>query len=296
MPNIRPTPGNGLGQSFPTTVPRSYPVSVGTPPRPPSGANTLPRPRGGEVRSSGSMSTIHLADGAPAMQVEKARLNRDFTTTALVTCPRWSCDASALKLSSARSSARRTQRVAEMHVLQELMASMRTWLGRKRRAMAYHPSAIPPVPVFPLPEICPECQGPLTDPNGQDFTPLFRGASSPSKVCETCRVGYWLEDIGWMSVATFRVAENSRRHSPRRLGHPFPPYGPLNVATRRAARTGQAGDGSVGESIGGTPRRPVWLSPDLERRGTNRRRTGRRNVCRRCWRGPGWARAGSVRS
>lgn len=100
-----------------------------------------------------------------------------------------------------------------MHVLEELMASMRTWLGRKRRAMAYHPSAIPPVPVFPLPEICPQCQGPLTDPNGQDFTPLFRGASSPSKVCETCRVGYWLEDIGWMSVATFRVAENSRRHS-----------------------------------------------------------------------------------
>src|ERR1700723_1251510 len=70
---------------------------------------------------------------------------------------------------------------------------------------------------------------------------------------------------------------------PRHFGHPLPPFCPLEVATSTATK-GQGGDVSGGESIGGTPRRPVWLSPDLERRGTNRRRTGRRNVCRRCWR------------
>jgi hypothetical protein len=97
-----------------------------------------------------------------------------------------------------------------MGVLTQLQTRSAQWLGRKRRAMAYHPSAIPALPVFPLPEICPECQGPLTDPDGQDFIPLFPEASSPSKVCEACGIGYWLEDIGWMSVATFTVPRGSR--------------------------------------------------------------------------------------
>ena len=96
-----------------------------------------------------------------------------------------------------------------MGTLTDLRATCLTWLGRKRRAMAYHPTAIPALPVIPLPEICPECRGPLTDPTGQDFTPLFPEASSPSKVCEACRTGYWLEDIGWMAVATFTVPDIS---------------------------------------------------------------------------------------
>ena len=102
-----------------------------------------------------------------------------------------------------------------MGALTQLRSRWGHWLGRKRRAMAYHPSAIPALPVFPLPEICPECQGPLTDPNGQDFIPLFPAASNPSKVCEACGVGYWLEDIGWMSVATFTVPCVPRPATPR---------------------------------------------------------------------------------
>ena len=102
-----------------------------------------------------------------------------------------------------------------MGAVTQIQARVGHWLGRKRRAMAYHPSAIPALPVFPLPEICPECQGPLTDPNGQDFTPLFPEASNPSKVCEACGIGYWLEDIGWMSVATFTVPPVSRPAAPR---------------------------------------------------------------------------------
>jgi hypothetical protein len=89
-----------------------------------------------------------------------------------------------------------------MGLIKDLQEAGQRWLGRKRRAMAYHPSAIPAVPVFPQPEICPECRGPLADPSGQAFLPSFDGAASPSKVCETCCVGYWLEDVGWMNVAT----------------------------------------------------------------------------------------------
>ena len=96
-----------------------------------------------------------------------------------------------------------------MGTLTHLRATCQSWLGRKRRAMAYHPTAIPALPVIPLPEICPECRGPLTDPTGQDFIPLFPEASSPSKVCEACSTGYWLEDIGWMAVATFTVPDIS---------------------------------------------------------------------------------------
>jgi uncharacterized protein with PIN domain len=87
--------------------------------------------------------------------------------------------------------------------------------------MAYHPSAVPALPVFPLPEICPECRGPLIDPTGQEFSPLFPDAPSPSKVCEACGVGYWLEDIGWMSVATFTVAGVSRLDTPGTSGTRF---------------------------------------------------------------------------
>ena len=96
-----------------------------------------------------------------------------------------------------------------MGTLTHLQANCRNWLGRKRRAMAYHPSAIPALPVLPLPEVCPECRGPLTDPSGQDFTPLFPEASSPSKVCQACSIGYWLEDIGWMAVATYTIPDIS---------------------------------------------------------------------------------------
>ena len=85
--------------------------------------------------------------------------------------------------------------------------------------MAYHPTAIPALPVIPLPEICPECRGPLTDPTGQEFTPLFPEASSPSKVCEACSTGYWLEDIGWMAVATFTVPDSLAD-----VGRPSPPF------------------------------------------------------------------------
>jgi hypothetical protein len=97
-----------------------------------------------------------------------------------------------------------------MGVIKDLQEAGQKWLGRKRRAMAYHPSAIPAVPVFPQPEICPECRGPLTDPSGQEFVPSFEGAASPSKVCENCAVGYWLEDVGWMNVAAVVPPVSSR--------------------------------------------------------------------------------------
>jgi hypothetical protein len=114
----------------------------------------------------------------------------------------------------------------EMGALTQVQARWRNWLGGKRRAMAYHPTAVPALPVFPLPEICPECQGPLTDPSGQDFTPLFPEAAHPSKVCASCGVGYWLEDIGWMSVASFPVPDAPPPEARGRLG----------TRLRRAAR------------------------------------------------------------
>jgi hypothetical protein len=118
-------------------------------------------------------------------------------------------DQSKLEISSGKSSGESDAKGGGMGVIKDLQEAGQKWLGRKRRAMAYHPSAIPPVPVFPLPEICPECRGPLTDPGGQEFVQSFDGASSPSKVCETCGVGYWLEDVGWMHVATFAVPVGS---------------------------------------------------------------------------------------
>jgi hypothetical protein len=98
-----------------------------------------------------------------------------------------------------------------MGVIRDLQSAGQKWLGRKRRAMAYHPSAIPAAPLFPPPEICPECRRALSDPNGQEFIPSFEGAASPSKVCEACGVGYWLEDVGWMHVATVGGPTGSRR-------------------------------------------------------------------------------------
>ncbi len=54
--------------------------------------------------------------------------------------------------------------------------------------------------------LCPNCGGPLTDPRqGQNFTPIGIPTMEPSKVCETCKVGYWLADPGWLAVATFDV-------------------------------------------------------------------------------------------
>ena len=106
--------------------------------------------------------------------------------------------------------------MALMGVIKDPQKAGQKWLGRKRRAMGYHPSAMPVVPVFPQPEICPECRGSLTDPNEQEFVSSFDGAASPSKVCDACGVGYWLEDVGWMHVATVLVPAPSR---PGHLSH-----------------------------------------------------------------------------
>ena len=155
------------------------------------------------------MSFLHLGHGATTMQEGLPSINGEFMPTSgpLVDAPDGSYRGSGLGESDAKGGG--------MGALTQLRAGLGRWLGRKRRAMAYHPSAIPALPVFPLPEICPECQGPLTDPSGQDFIPLFPAASNPSKVCEACGVGYWLEDIGWMSVATFTVPCVPRPATPR---------------------------------------------------------------------------------
>jgi len=123
-----------------------------------------------------------------------------------------------------------------MGVIKDLQEAGQKWLGRKRRAMAYHPSAIPAVPVFPQPEICPECRGSLTDPNEQEFVPSFDGAASPSKVCDACGVGYWLEDVGWMHVATVLVPAPSR---PDHLSHAGARS--RSSARRRTAATAELG-------------------------------------------------------
>ena len=53
---------------------------------------------------------------------------------------------------------------------------------------------------------CPECGEPLRDPRfGQSFTPMGIPTLEPSKVCETCNVGYWLGKSGWLAVATLDV-------------------------------------------------------------------------------------------
>jgi hypothetical protein len=51
--------------------------------------------------------------------------------------------------------------------------------------------------------MCPTCGEPLTSPQqGQTFTPIEIPTIEPSKVCETCKVGYWLSNAGWLVVAT----------------------------------------------------------------------------------------------
>jgi uncharacterized protein with PIN domain len=54
--------------------------------------------------------------------------------------------------------------------------------------------------------LCPECGEPLTDRReGQYFRPTGVPTMEPSKVCETCRVGYWLGNFGWLAVATVEI-------------------------------------------------------------------------------------------
>ena len=51
--------------------------------------------------------------------------------------------------------------------------------------------------------ICPKCGRPLTNPReGQHFTAIEIPTMEPSKVCERCKVGYWLAQPGWIVVAT----------------------------------------------------------------------------------------------
>lgn len=38
--------------------------------------------------------------------------------------------------------------------------------------------------------------------DGQTFTPIDIPTMEPSRVCETCKVGYWLGKDGWLAVAT----------------------------------------------------------------------------------------------
>lgn len=50
---------------------------------------------------------------------------------------------------------------------------------------------------------CPICGELLTEPReGQNFTPIEIPTIEPSRVCETCKVGYWLANSGWLAVAT----------------------------------------------------------------------------------------------
>jgi uncharacterized protein with PIN domain len=50
---------------------------------------------------------------------------------------------------------------------------------------------------------CPGCGEPLREPrDGQTFTPSAIPTIEPSKVCETCAVGYWLGEDGLIAVAT----------------------------------------------------------------------------------------------
>jgi hypothetical protein len=61
---------------------------------------------------------------------------------------------------------------------------------------------IPSTLASPQDDSCPQCRGPLTEPGDQQFTQL--GATFvPSKVCETCKIGYFMTRVGWVAVATF---------------------------------------------------------------------------------------------
>ena len=59
--------------------------------------------------------------------------------------------------------------------------------------------------------VCPNCGEPLTDPrDGQSFTPIDIPTIDPSKVCTTCKVGYWWADSRWLAVATLDVSPQAR--------------------------------------------------------------------------------------
>ena len=54
-----------------------------------------------------------------------------------------------------------------------------------------------------IPAYCPACGGSFIDPpDGQSFTPIGIPTLEPSKVCETCKIGYWFAESGWLAVAT----------------------------------------------------------------------------------------------
>jgi hypothetical protein len=62
---------------------------------------------------------------------------------------------------------------------------------------------IPRMPASHQDNGCPKCQRALTDPGDQQFTQIGAPTFKPSKICETCKVGYWLSNSGWVAVATF---------------------------------------------------------------------------------------------
>jgi hypothetical protein len=42
----------------------------------------------------------------------------------------------------------------------------------------------------------------ISPQKGQSFTPINIPTIEPSRVCNTCKVGYWLANTGWLAVAT----------------------------------------------------------------------------------------------
>jgi len=67
-------------------------------------------------------------------------------------------------------------------------------------------SQIPSKPDVRQEAVCPTCGGLLTGTReGQNFTPIGIPTMDPSRVCETCKVGYWLANSGWLAVATLDV-------------------------------------------------------------------------------------------
>jgi hypothetical protein len=62
---------------------------------------------------------------------------------------------------------------------------------------------IPSTPGSSQDDPCPRCRGPLTEPADQQFTQLGTSTFVPSKVCEACKIGYFMTRVGWAAVATF---------------------------------------------------------------------------------------------
>jgi hypothetical protein len=59
------------------------------------------------------------------------------------------------------------------------------------------------MPASPQDSTCPGCHRELSDPAGQELTQLGQPTFLPSKVCDTCKTGYFLGASGWVAVATF---------------------------------------------------------------------------------------------